>query len=489
MATITTHYDNLKVARNAPPEVIRAAYKALAQQYHPDRNSSPDAPRIMRIINRAYEVLSDPDLRGEHDAWIATQTRTSAGHSQSAHPCEVDDDPRQRERTPVRLPEGGQVNVDELAHAHLSVLRDRVRDKCGDQARIPLSPSLAGFAWRAALPLAALVVVAISALDTRWHRDSAAMLMWAALPFGLYFGAQAYGLFNWFTRPLRPSLIATPLYLIETSWSKAVYWPIHEIRIKDPTRHIKNGSYTHTSFNLLAGEVSRHYSVSSEHTYIQFANRLIEGLQRLVSAEQGGDQSILDSVDELLGTSLPEAKPLKQEPMRFGWWIGGAIAFIAAVCLLGAINRSQPTPPPKRGSQYAQQAPRAAPQSAPAVRTTSRQPTYVATAPPEPKPEPVDYIAARIGLERIPTNAQYIAGEPVHYADGLSTVTVDGTRMHSDVLVKLVRIEDANAWPVRTFFIPAGSSFTARDVTAGNYEVRYLDRDSGSTSKTEEFFA
>ena len=58
---IYTHYDNLKVARNAPPEVIRAAYKALAQKYHPDRNSNnPDSERIMVIINTSYEVLSDP---------------------------------------------------------------------------------------------------------------------------------------------------------------------------------------------------------------------------------------------------------------------------------------------------------------------------------------------------------------------------------------------------------------------------------------------
>ena len=67
-----THYDNLKVARNAPLEVIRAAYKTLSQKYHPDRNSdNPDASRIMAIINASYEVLSDPAKREEHDAWIA----------------------------------------------------------------------------------------------------------------------------------------------------------------------------------------------------------------------------------------------------------------------------------------------------------------------------------------------------------------------------------------------------------------------------------
>lgn len=72
------HYDNLKVARNAPLEVIRAAYKTLSQKYHPDRNSdNPDASRIMAIINASYEVLSDPQKRKEHDAWIAEKESTA----------------------------------------------------------------------------------------------------------------------------------------------------------------------------------------------------------------------------------------------------------------------------------------------------------------------------------------------------------------------------------------------------------------------------
>ena len=65
-----THYDNLKVARNAPLEVIEAAYRALAQKYHPDRNPSGGAARIMGMINAAYAVLSDPEQRRQHDAWI-----------------------------------------------------------------------------------------------------------------------------------------------------------------------------------------------------------------------------------------------------------------------------------------------------------------------------------------------------------------------------------------------------------------------------------
>ena len=74
MAKIHTHYDNLKVSRGAPAEVVRAAYKALSQKYHPDKNpGDAKAARIMAILNSAYGTLSDPVRRREHDEWIAAE--------------------------------------------------------------------------------------------------------------------------------------------------------------------------------------------------------------------------------------------------------------------------------------------------------------------------------------------------------------------------------------------------------------------------------
>ena len=77
MPRIHTHYDNLKVTRNAPPEVIRAAYKTLCQKFHPDRNpGSESAKQTFLLIRTAYETLSDPEKRKLHDAWIATTEST-----------------------------------------------------------------------------------------------------------------------------------------------------------------------------------------------------------------------------------------------------------------------------------------------------------------------------------------------------------------------------------------------------------------------------
>ena len=60
-------YTVLGVRPTASPKAIRDAYHRLARTNHPDVNSAPDAEERMKAINRAYEVLSDPERRRQYD--------------------------------------------------------------------------------------------------------------------------------------------------------------------------------------------------------------------------------------------------------------------------------------------------------------------------------------------------------------------------------------------------------------------------------------
>jgi hypothetical protein len=78
-----THYDNLKIAENAPDEVVKAAYRALCQRYHPDKNpGNKSAGRIMQILNDAYFTLSDQNRRRQYDDFLAKK-RSESGRSYS----------------------------------------------------------------------------------------------------------------------------------------------------------------------------------------------------------------------------------------------------------------------------------------------------------------------------------------------------------------------------------------------------------------------
>lgn len=100
---VRTHYDNLKVAENAPPEVIRAAYRALAQKYHPDVNpGDAQAAQIMLMLNDANDVLSNPRTRAEYDRKLALQRRASS--SMSAHAAYPTPSPQAPSHSPARQP-------------------------------------------------------------------------------------------------------------------------------------------------------------------------------------------------------------------------------------------------------------------------------------------------------------------------------------------------------------------------------------------------
>jgi len=76
------HYAVLNIAMDAPESVVRAAYRVLAAQFHPDRHAA-DLMMLQRMqqVTAAYRVLSDPRLRAEHDAQLrrARQRRASDG--------------------------------------------------------------------------------------------------------------------------------------------------------------------------------------------------------------------------------------------------------------------------------------------------------------------------------------------------------------------------------------------------------------------------
>lgn len=64
------YYDILEVNKNASPEIIEKAYRTLVKKYHPDlqdNNLKAEYEEKIKLINEAFEVLSDSEKRKNYD--------------------------------------------------------------------------------------------------------------------------------------------------------------------------------------------------------------------------------------------------------------------------------------------------------------------------------------------------------------------------------------------------------------------------------------
>ncbi|MDX2083785.1 MAG: DnaJ domain-containing protein [Candidatus Melainabacteria bacterium] len=77
------YYRILEIAPSASPEILANAYRTLARKFHPDRHQDdrkPEMEQLLKEINEAYRVLSDPNRRRLYDEnyqrFLDAQTRS-----------------------------------------------------------------------------------------------------------------------------------------------------------------------------------------------------------------------------------------------------------------------------------------------------------------------------------------------------------------------------------------------------------------------------
>ena len=76
MTSIPDHYAALGIDPTADPEVITAAYRALAKKFHPDTGAAAGTASPIRFdeIQKAYEVLRTPESRHAYDLELLAAT-------------------------------------------------------------------------------------------------------------------------------------------------------------------------------------------------------------------------------------------------------------------------------------------------------------------------------------------------------------------------------------------------------------------------------
>ena len=74
------YYELLGIQRGADDASIKAAYRRLAKEYHPDRHGGcKENEARFKSVSEAYEVLKDPQKRAAYDRFGHAAFRNGGG--------------------------------------------------------------------------------------------------------------------------------------------------------------------------------------------------------------------------------------------------------------------------------------------------------------------------------------------------------------------------------------------------------------------------
>ena len=69
-SSLPDYYKILEIPQNATHDEIKKQYRQLAKKIHPDKNKEEKSEEIMVQINKAYEILSNKELRKKYDMYL-----------------------------------------------------------------------------------------------------------------------------------------------------------------------------------------------------------------------------------------------------------------------------------------------------------------------------------------------------------------------------------------------------------------------------------
>ncbi len=73
MADFVDYYELMQISPNAELATVQRVYRLLAARYHPDNPETGDTDQFVQL-QKAYQVLSDPEARTQYDSALSQQS-------------------------------------------------------------------------------------------------------------------------------------------------------------------------------------------------------------------------------------------------------------------------------------------------------------------------------------------------------------------------------------------------------------------------------
>lgn len=403
---------------------------------------------VMKILDEAYAVLSDPVSRQKYDAWIQNEESPKG---------RVEQAPVGRE---ISAPTSGVVNFYDLDEETQNKLKQRATTARNDQHAIKLKGVLQNYIWLLLL----LLWFGYLYLSTNYERWSHGMAYGYGVITFIVSVILAWNLsriYSWHFKPLKLWLITTPLYLMKFHFDRISYWPISKISNIEATHRHKDGRYKETSLFITCEGKVKVFSIFPESAYSMWLAKFREFAQRLRNAGENRNLAYIIDNDDFLNARHNKIDKKRKVPLNSAVLIYLLLPTIA-MSFYGwghQVNRDKPA-----------------------------RPTFSASRPPAPITRPTFIRPEKApNGSSWPSSASYVENYPQLNTDGLSSVTVDNSKNTSDVFVKLVSLAGEKPNPVRVFYIPASEKFKTEKIDAGRYDIRYMDLTNGGLVRSESF--
>ena len=93
------HYDTLGVSKDASTEEVKAAFRKLSMETHPDMGKASSCAERFKLISQAASVLTNPQKREIYDQKLSNRFQRDIFHRQDAFRNKNDTHSSARKRT------------------------------------------------------------------------------------------------------------------------------------------------------------------------------------------------------------------------------------------------------------------------------------------------------------------------------------------------------------------------------------------------------
>ncbi len=446
------HYQTLGVSPDAEEVVITAAYRALAQRYHPDKwgGDAKYAHQRMAEINEAYRILRDPELRAGYD-----RARAAPGQRQSFQEQEEDaENARAFDQALASLESKWSVAVG--VYPDLGQLRD----------------SLAKISRQLAFQFVVVM------LEKRLFEDRQRIAQSLEREFlERYFGTDpkvlSFGRTLIFAGQRDAALALNRLVSVvgsEIPAERVIAKIKQDFKIATPQPAAGTERAASRTASGRTGPAQR-MDGSPVTTGIVIAGVMVIAVTMLWAKIPRSPAASSQPVAEAPRVEAPRVEAQRANEPRFDRCKGNPEQ---QKCEELELKLAQETPAERaaRRALTESQARRATTQA----QSGEYQFVPSPSTPSAPAPDP----------EQQATTG-YVRGEPKGAQGGLSSFTVDNGTGSGDALVRLYRNGAKPA--VRTFFIRKGDRFSASSLAPGEYVLRYRYMGSDATFEADRSFA